>query len=165
MPGEQEGEIMRMRMLGAVALALTLISGAAVARDIPADGLTIDDVVAWLQSAGYQTELIPDKDGTSHIRSAIGGVRLGVYMFDCKNGRCGSLQFSAGWATHGKFDVTHMNDWNREQRWARGYFDAENDPWVELDADLTPGGTYELLNDEFAIYKKAVSNFTARYGL
>jgi Putative bacterial sensory transduction regulator len=157
------GKIMRTAILAF--LALTLMSATASARNIPTAGLAIPDVVAWLQAAGYTTEVVPDKDGTSHIRSNYSGVKVGVYMFDCKNSVCGSLQFSAGWATHGKFDISQINSWNRDKRWCRGYYDAENDPWVEKDVDLTPGGSYELLADEFQIFRKCVDNFKAMYSL
>src|SRR5208282_5567130 len=134
-----------MRIASTAFLALALMSATASARDIPVAGLSIQDVVTWLQGIGYTTEIVADKDGSSHIRSNYNGVKVGVYMFDCKNAVCGSLQFSAGWATHGKFDISQMNSWNRDKRWCRGYYDAENDPWVEKDVDLTPGGSYELL--------------------
>ena len=154
-----------MRITITIALALMLTSMTASARDIPADGLSIQDVANWLQTVGYSTEAVPDKDGASHLRLYYGGVKVGVYMFDCKNGTCGSLQFSAGWATHGKFNTAEMNTWNRDKRWCRGYFDAENDPWIERDTDLSPGGTYELLRDEFAIFRKCVDGFKAMYNL
>jgi hypothetical protein len=157
------GEIMRATI--ATAFALILMSATASARAIPAAGLSLQDVVAWLQSAGYTTEIVPDKDGTSHIRSSYNGVKVGVYMFDCKNASCGSVQFSAGWATHGKFDINQINGWNRDKRWCRGYYDAENDPWVEKDVDLTPGGSYELMADEFQVFRKCVDNFKAMYQL
>lgn len=121
--------------------------------------------MTWLQGIGYATEVVADKDGTSHARTTYNGVRVGVYMFDCHDGRCGSLQFSAGWNTHGSFDVSQINQWNRDKRWCRGYFDAENDPWVEKDVDLTPGGSYELLADEFQVFRKCVDNFKVMYSL
>jgi len=154
-----------MRIAITAALALILVSATASARPVPAAGLSLQDVVTWLQGIGYTTEIVPDKDGTSHIRSAYNGVKVGVYMFDCKDGVCGSLQFSAGWSTNGKFDVGRMNVWNRDKRWCRGYYDAENDPWVEKDVDLTPGGTYELLADEFAVFRKCVDGFKDMYQL
>lgn len=157
--------MMRIGFAGAAALALTLISGAATARDIPAGGFTTDDVVAWLQGQGYQAQVVTDKDGKSHVSSATDGVGFGVYLYDCKDGRCGSLQFVAGFETHGKFDIAHMNDWNRDSRWARGYYDNANDPWVELDVDLTPGGTYELLNDELLTWNSTLDRFIKKYGL
>jgi len=154
-----------MRITIAAVLVLMLTSATASARDIPAAGLSIQDVISWLQTIGYTSETVPDKDGTSHVRFYYNNVKVGVYMFDCKDGTCGSLQFSAGWATHGTFNTAGMNTWNRDKRWCRGYFDAENDPWVERDTDLVPGGTYELLADEFAIFRKCVDGFKAMYNL
>ena len=58
-----------------------------------------------------------------------------------------------------------MNEWNRDNRWARGYYDSVNDPWVEYDVDLTPGGTYELLDDEFATWRSTLTRFMTHYGL
>jgi hypothetical protein len=155
---------MRAGLIGLV-LATTLLGGAASARDIPAGGLTLAELNAWMQSKGHAPEVVPDKDGTSHLRTVIGGVKCGLYLFDCIGGRCGSIQFSAGWTANGKFDVSKMNQWNRDKRWCRGYFDATNDPWVELDIDLTPGDSYELLDDEFKVYQLCVRDFSAMYGL
>lgn len=156
---------MRRGWLGAAALGLWMTCGAAHAEALPTDGLTLSEASAWLASQGYASEVIPDKDGTSHLRALYNGVKVGVYMFDCMGGRCGSLQFSSGWITNGRFDVSQMNMWNREKRWCRGYYDKENDPWVEHDVDLTPGGTYELLGDEFQIFRKCVDEFKGKYSL
>ena len=146
--------------------ALTFAAGAANARDIPAGGMTVADVAAWLQAGGYQAQIVPDKNGgMAHIHSGVGGHGFGIYMFDCKGDRCGSLQFSAGYETHGTFDTGKMNAWNRDKRWARGYFDDVNDPWVEMDVDLSPGGTYELLDDELATWATMIKDFTEQYGL
>lgn len=154
-----------MRIFFAALLVSTCLSAAASARDLPQGGFTIDDVVAWLQSKGYKALVVTGSDGSQHVSSASDGVDFGVYMFDCNAGRCGSIQFSSGFATHGKFDTSQMNTWNRDKRWCRGYFDSENDPWVEYDVDLTPGGTYELLDDEFATWRKMLGLFVTQYNL
>jgi hypothetical protein len=158
---------MRSRYLAAAALALPLIglSGAAAARDIPAGGLTIGEVVTWLQGEGYKAQIITGDDGKQHVSSESSGIKFGVYVFDCKADRCGSFQFSAGFATHGKFDTSQMNKWNRDKRWCRGYFDSVNDPWVEEDVDLSPGGTYEMMDDEFTVFKNCMDGFTTMYSL
>jgi hypothetical protein len=157
---------MRIVTAGAIALAFTLLSSAAMARDLPAGGFTISDVVQWLQSKGYQAQVVTGSDGKQHVTSFSSGVKFGVYMFDCDSSdRCASIQFSAGFATHGKFDTSHMNDWNRDQRWCRGYFDNVNDPWVEYDVDLSPGGTYEGLDDQFGVWNKMLDIFVKRYNL
>jgi hypothetical protein len=150
----------------AAALVLMLAPGPASAKDLPAGGFTIDDVVAWLQGDGYKTEVVPASNGgTPHVHTFAGELGFGVYLYDCTDGRCGSIQFSAGYATHGKFDTSRMNQWNRDNRWCRGYFDSVNDPWIEMDVDLTPGGTYALLDDELATWKMSLKHFTDLYEL
>jgi len=154
-----------MRRFWPVVLVLMFLPTIALAEDIPAGGLTMAEVVTWLQSQNYTTQIVPDTDGTKHVRIFYKGLKLGIYTYDCSGDRCGSLQLSAGWAMHGRFDVSRMNEWNRNKRWCRGYFDRVNDPWVEEDVDLTPGGTYELLNDSFATFRHCVDDFTSMYGL
>ena len=43
-----------------------------------------------------------------------------------------------------------MNDWNSTKRWAKAYVDDKDDPWLQMDVDLSPGGTEEGLNDQFS---------------
>jgi hypothetical protein len=114
---------------------------------------------------GYPAQVVTDSNGKKHVDSYVNGVKFGVYMFDCNGDNCGSIQFAAGFATHGGFNISRMNEWNHDNRWARGYYDDVNDPWCEMDVDLTPGGTYELLNDEFTTWKKVIDGFTTLYNL
>lgn len=127
----------------------------------------MNDVVVWLQSFGYQAQIVSGSDGSQHVSTYYEGSKLGVYMFDCKgaDSTCGSLQFSMGWATHGKFDTSQMNLWNRDKRWCRGYFDTTNDPWVEMDVDLTPGASYETLTDQLKVFQQCVDLFRKMYQL
>lgn len=143
----------------------TAVSDPVQTGPLPAGGLTLDETAAWLQGKGFPSERIAETGGGAHLRVMVDGTKVGVYMFDCSGDRCGSLQFSAGWATHGKFDISQANRWNRDKRWCRGYYDSVNDPWVERDVDLSPGGTYELLADEFEVFHRCMTNFKAMYGL
>ena len=155
-----------MRRLIVVGAALfAFLPAAGLAKPIPVQGMSVGDVSAWLQNQGYRARIVTEKDGKSHVDSATGGTTFGVYMFDCKNNKCGSIQFSAGFDTHGAFSAQKLNEWNRDKRWSRAYIDTVNDPWIEYDVDLTPGGTYELLNDEFAIWNSELGEFTKKYGL
>jgi hypothetical protein len=148
-----------LRILAA-ALALGLASAAHVqARSIPDDGVSIDDVVAWLKDQGQDAKATDDGNGHRIVSSTLNGVKFGVYMFDCKGAKCGSIQFAAGFPANGKIPVSRVNEWNRTKRWARAYLDTSNGIWLESDVDLTPGGTYELLNDNFATWKKTVDGF------
>jgi hypothetical protein len=142
------------------ALALCLASTAQVqARSIPDDGVSLEDVAAWLKDQGQDATIKDDGGGHKIVSSTLNGVKFGVYMFDCKGERCGSIQFAAGWPTNGKIPASRVNEWNRTKRWARAYLDTSNGIWLESDVDLTPGGTYELLDDNFATWKKTVAGF------
>jgi Putative bacterial sensory transduction regulator len=142
---------------GALALAFGF-SSMAGAKDLPAGGVTWQDVTAWLQSQGYKAQM-KGSGSEQNIESAADGGPFHIYLYDCKGARCGSLQFSEGFDTKGAFNAAKMNDWNQHNRWARAHVDKTNDPWLEMDCDLTPGGTYELLNDEFATWRMTLRNF------
>jgi len=152
--------IARTLRIMAAALAFGFASTAiAQARSIPDDGVTLEEVAAWLSDQGQAAKITDDGNGHKIVSSSVGGVKFGVYMFDCNGDKCGSIQFAAGWPANGKIPVTRVNDWNRTKRWARAYLDTSNGIWLEADVDLTPGGTYELLNDNFATWKKTVDGF------
>ena len=144
--------------LGAALIALSF-GPDAQAKDLPQNGMTIQDIQNWLQDEGYRAQVQTASDGTRSIYSSADGANFHIYQYDCKNGRCGSLQFSVGFNTKGAFNSDKMNAWNRDNRWVRAYVDKVNDPWLEYDVDLTPGGTYELLNDEFAIWRDSLGHF------
>ncbi len=96
-------------------LALATTSNAASAKDIPAAGVTLEEIAGWLQSIGYKAEIQTAKDGTRNIESAADGQVFQIYLYDCKNKRCGSLQFSVGFNTKGAFNAAKMNQWDFEQ--------------------------------------------------
>lgn len=149
-----------------VTLVLALFSSAVAAKNLPAGGMTIDEVAKWLQDEGYKAQFYPLKDGGRAVASGADGYTWKIYMYDCNTeGRCGSLQFSMGLDTKGAFDTDKMNEWSKKNRWARAYIDSVNDPWLEYDVDLTPGGTYELLNDEFATWRSTVKRFHSFLGV
>lgn len=148
----------------AAGLAVAAFSTAALAKDLPATGMTAEDVEKWLQTEGYQAKIVTGDNGQQTITSASDGVNFHVGFYDCKGARCGSIQFYAGFDTKGKLDPNKMNEWNQKQRWARAYVDKTNDPWLEMDVDLTPGGTYELLGDEFATWRSVLAHFKTFIG-
>lgn len=137
----------------------------ASAHAIPDGGLMIEDVVAWLQSAGYSAKVVTSENGRRHVVSSTQGCPFNVFMGDCKGERCASIELSAGFATNGKFDTAQINDWNSNNRWCRAYYDSVNDPWLEMDIDLWPGGTYESLNDQFLTWNSTLGRFISKYSL
>ena len=68
-------------------------------------------------------------------------------------------------ATHGKFDISQINAWNYDNRWCRAYYDNVNDPWLRMNINLSPGGTYESLNDLFGTWNRTLGRFIEEYSL
>jgi hypothetical protein len=136
-----------------------------VLHPIPEGGFTIEDLVAWLQSEGYSAKVVPDGDGESHVVTNTQGSPCNIFPNDLVNGRYGSIGLGTGFATNGKFDISHINDWNANNRWARAYYDNVNDPWLVMDVDLWPGGTFESLRDQFGAWNNTLARFIRKYDL
>jgi hypothetical protein len=68
---------------------------------IPDGGFTIEDVVAWLQSAGYSAKVVTAESGNRHIVSSTQGAPFNVFVGDCNGERCASLNLAAGFSTRG----------------------------------------------------------------
>jgi len=132
---------------------------------IPDGGLTIEEVAAWLEREGYSAKFVTGESGKRHIESSTQGSPLNVFFSDCKDERWACLELAAGFATHGKFDISRINAWNYNNRWCRAYYDDVNDPWLKMNIDLSPGGTYEALNDLFGTWNRTLGRFIEEYSL
>lgn len=134
-------------------------------RPIPDGGLTVEEVAAWLEGEGYTAKIVTGESGKRHIVTNSQGSPLNIFLGDCKDERCASLELAAGFSTGGKFDISHINSWNYDNRWCRAYYDEVKDPWLRMNIDLSPGGTYEALNDRFATWNRTFGRFIDKYGL
>ena len=128
--------------------------------DLPGAGLSADDVAKWLQDAGYKATVKTNTDGSKSVNSATDGTNFSVDMYDCHDkATCTAIQFSVGFDTKGAWTAAKMNDYNSTKRWVRAYVDDKNDPWLEQDVDLIPGGTWEGLDDQFAVWRQMLGDF------
>jgi hypothetical protein len=134
-------------------------------RAIPDGGLTIEEMAAWLEGEGYAVKFVTGESGKRHIETSSQGAPLNIFFGDCKGERCAALEFAAGFSTHGKFDISQINGWNYDSRWCRAYYDSDKDPWLKMNIDLSPGGTYEALSDRFEIWNRTLGKFIEKYGL
>ncbi len=75
------------------------------------------------------------------------------------------LNLPRGFSTGGKFDTSQINAWNYDNRWCRAYYDDVKDPWLRMNVDLSPGGTYEALSERLAIWNRTLGRFIATYSL
>jgi hypothetical protein len=139
----------------------------AKAKVVPQGGVTIEEVAAWLHDAGYKAEIKQvDKTSEPYIASGADGVSFDVYLDDCKEKRCASLEFTAGFTLEGglKGGVDKVNEWNRDKRWVRAYLDKDKDPWAEMDVSVTPGRTWEAVDDDFSTWCSMLDHFKTFIG-
>jgi len=152
-----------MMAAGAV-LALSLVSTApAAAGPIPNGGVTVEDMVRFLQSKGYKAEVKSGSTGR-YIASATGGVNFDVYFYDCVSGRCASVQFEAGFDLTNGITTAKINEWNRDKRYMKAYVDSGADPHVSMDANTSPARTYEGLADDFGVWTGTLPAFAQFIG-
>ena len=143
---------MKAYLLAASVAALVGLGGGAWTAEMHKDGMTAKEVQAWLFESGYRAELATDDDGDVYVKSASDGVNFEAHLYDCKQDRCASMQFIAGFDLDEKLELDKINAWNSGKRYVDGFIDDEGDPWFTYDANLSPGGSREALDDDFAVW-------------
>jgi hypothetical protein len=152
-------------LLTAVTVALVLVIAAqpAAARDLPAGGLTREQVSSWLTGQGLTPNPRTDSNGASIVSSAVNGVNFDIYFFDCDSDRCRSIQFAAGWTNNGATGE-RVNEWNRDHRFIRAYLDRQGNPFGEYDLVISPGGTWEEIDHAMDNWKSMIVDFKTFIG-
>ncbi len=144
-----------------LALALSLTAMPALARDLPPNGVTRQDIVNWLQSHGYTASIQHDTTANDdYVESAMNGVNYGIYFYACDTyGNCKSIQYSAGWDPIAGVDAVKLNQWNADKRYFRAYLNPQNDIYAEYDIDVMPGGTWELIDATLSRWSSQLASF------
>lgn len=152
-------------LLAAGAALVLALSAAAPANagPIPNGGVTVEDMVRFLQSKGYKAE-IKSGDNGRYISSASGGINFDVDFYDCNAGRCASVQFQAGFDLDKGMSAAKINEWNRDKRYMKAYIDSSSDPHVGYDVNTSPGRTYEGLADDFSVWISTLPTFATFIG-
>jgi hypothetical protein len=146
-------------------VAAPALASPTLTHPIPDGGLTLEEVVAWLQSGGYAAKVVTREDGKRHIESWSQGTLFNIFTPGCQSGRCASLELVFAFSSKGKFDVSRLNEWNSDVPWGKAYSDTVNDPCLDMDIALSPGATFELLNDQFGTWNNILNNFISKYNL
>lgn len=151
------------------AAALLLISAApsvALARDLPAGGMTIEEVAAWLKQGGFTARIHAEKSTQNGpiLSTSIDDVATDIYLYDCTANRCRALQYASGWDDSAR-PAEKINEWNSDHRYLRVYQAAQTNLWAEYDVDIAPGGTYEQLGGALARYRESIKSFKTFFGI
>jgi hypothetical protein len=155
----------------AAAPAAAQTASAAPGGAITTGGLTANELADWLRSAGYSAVVKPDPTtaGDQIISTRLDGQDVDIYLYDCNGDgdarRCTSMQYAAGWAPSSSYGVDKANAWNRTHRYIKAYLTAGNSLYGEYDLDLSPGGTYDMLNDTLANWRSTAGDFKTYFGL
>jgi hypothetical protein len=148
----------------ALAFLVVLLAGGwlrpAEARDLPAGGLTADEIATWLRANNQPATVKPNpsRPDDQIISSSVDGINFDIYLYDCAGTRCRSIQYSAGWTS-----TTNLSDkilvWDRDKRYCRAYVGTNNALFCEYDIDVAPGGTYEMLDHSLVRWRDVINAF------
>jgi len=139
-------------------------AGAALAGDLPAGGLTREEAAHWLTSHGHAANLHADASGIMIVSSSSGGVNWDLYFYDCTGGRCTAIQYAAGWTLRAGLDAAKLNLWNKDHRYIRAYFDPKENVFGEYDVDVSPGGSWEQLDESLRTWEIQIAKFKSYIG-
>lgn len=142
-------------MLGGVAVAWAC---GAAAGPLPDGGVTAAEVAGVMRALQLQVDQRTDKEGDPLINSTVSGRRFGVFFYQCRAQRCGSIQFSAGFEGASNVPAARVMEWNRTKRFGRAYLESGT-LFVEMDMDVERGATTEALANNFERWAAVVDQF------
>lgn len=145
-------------MRGLVLAAAVMWSGAAMAGALPEGGVTAGEVADVMRAMKLAVDRTTDSKGQPLILSAISGRKFGVYFYQCEGGRCGSIQFSAGFEGAASVPMVKVMEWNRTKRFGRAFVDGGT-LFVEMDMDVERGATTEALANNLERWEAVVAQF------
>ena len=127
----------RFRRLAAASLAFTALIAAAPAHAELIDARAPKKIEALLEAQGWKTALTEDAGENPYIWAERSGFRFVVAFNNCAEGKnCRTLQFLLGVEGARSLSDDRINNWNRDQRFARAYRDAAGDPVLAMDLDM-----------------------------
>jgi hypothetical protein len=147
------------------AAACLAFAGAAEARPINDRGMTVEEVSAWLKSAGFDPKIQKTDAGESYVHSTTKeGINFDIDLYDCTEGRCRAVQFVASFDLKEPLAPAKVNAWNRTKRYLRASLDDNGDPTFAYDANVAPGGTYEALQDDLDVFVQFIPEVLEHIG-
>lgn len=155
---------MRHRAMAAAGFAVALMAAPAQAKELPKDGLTPAEVATWLTGNGYEAQVEKNEKGESYVKTGAEDMTFEILFYDCKPERCQSIELLIGFELEKPITTEQLNAWNSGKRYARVYPDEKGNPWFSYDINLAPGGTYEAIEDDYAIWVGLLPDFRAHIG-
>jgi len=125
--------------------------------------LTPGEMEAILKEAGYRYERV--KEGAEVFFSLhMGSLKAGLFLTDCKGGRCGILQLAAAFGMRNRPTLQRINAWNQEKLLSRAYLTDDGDPVLDSYLSLTGGVTRETVVSFLKTFEVSLSAFATWIG-
>lgn len=142
--------ILTAALLGALALP--------AAAQVMADP---DVVATFLEDYGLKVTRDTDDEGDPMLQSRIEGTYFDVFFYGCTEAKnCTSIEFSAVFETNAPMKYAEVNDWNRQNRFARAYLDDDGNPNIEFDVNLDFEGVGgKNFDDTIDLWRLALADF------
>lgn len=140
-------------------LAAALYGPATGAAAEAAAGITGAEMTRILQDAGYRAKLDKDDDGDPRIETRMSGVNVFVYFYDCKQDRCGSLQFAMAMDLEDGSTLEAMNRFNSSFRYVRAHLDNEMDPFLRFDFEVLHTARNEHILSQVDLWEDVLDEF------
>lgn len=144
-----------------LAAALALVA-TPLAAEVPAAGRGIsgDEAVAVLRAMELSPELQVDGVGDPRVQFQIEGLHAFVNFYDCKAGRCGSLQLEAALDLEHGATLQAANLFNSRYRYVRLHLDDEMDPYLQYDFEVLHTDHAAHLRSQVEIFGQLLGSFT-----
>lgn len=124
-------------------------------------------IAGFMQKEGYRAKLVTD-DGTPYIESAASGATFYIYLQNCKEKRdCQDLMFQSSYdkKENEPVKLDAINEYNRDNRWARAYLDKDGDPVVEYDVLFTDQLVDEkMFGEALVVWADVLGKFHKKIG-
>lgn len=154
----------RLALTAALAASALAAGTAHAGTPISKDGMTVEEVHAWLTGLGLPTTV-----NTEHgfITANIGNQVIVVVPTDCQNDHCRSLIYYYGITYQNGVrpdDASAnalMNGWNIKYRWARSFVDDKRNPAIAMDFSVAPGVDTDALSVSLIDFVESMPLFRA----
>jgi hypothetical protein len=155
--GFKEEIIMKLRVLAAATLAVSLLASPALADVTARDPQT---VLSALGKLGYQAELKTGTDGANRISLTIDGSPSTIYFFNCDDGgaNCETLFLEYGMNLDKGAAIEKVNEWNTQTIHGFVYMDKEADPWLNLTLATGEGVSDDLFASIMSVWRTRIGD-------
>ena len=145
------------------AAAFLTVAAPSAAQVAPAAGVAPQEVADWLTGLEL-TPRLNDADGEPFIQVEADGLAWTLSLLDCEAGRCGSLQYTAGFSNE-TITAEMVNRWNGQRRYLKAYFDPQGPmALVQYDVDIAPGDPTVQLTDSLRRWAIMLPDFATHVG-